>query len=219
MNIILLGSPGAGKGTQAAYLSTHYQIPMIATGDMLRAAVKEATPLGLAAKEIMARGELVPDHIIIDLVKERISRLDCRNGFVLDGFPRTVPQAKALEEAGIKINCVIMIDVEEEKLFERLTGRWVHVTSGRVYHELYNPPLEPGIDDATHEPLIQRQDDKRETIAERLRVYHEMTEPLIEYYENLAKQPAHKDLHCLRIDGAGSLEEVRERIIAALSRS
>lgn len=217
MNIILLGAPGAGKGTQAVYLSNTYQIPMISTGDMLRNAVKEATPLGLAAKEIMERGELVPDKIIIDLVKERISRLDCRNGFVLDGFPRTVPQAKALQEAGVKLNFVLVIDVAEETLIERLSGRWVHAASGKVYHEIYNPPLEPGLDDTTHEPLVQRQDDKRETVVERLRVFHELTEPLIEFYENLCKTEA-QEFHCLHIDGTGAVEEIRDRIVAAIAR-
>lgn len=216
MRIILLGCPGVGKGTQAKFICERYNIPQIATGDMLRAAVKNESKLGKAVKKIMQQGRLVPDEIIITLVKERINQHDCKNGYLLDGFPRTIPQAQAIENAGIKIDYVIEIYVDDKEIVKRLTGRRVHHNSGRIYHIVYNPPKHEGRDDITNEPLIQREDDKVETVRKRLKVYHEQTKPLMNFYRNLSK---HKN-NCpifIGIDGRNSVEKVREQIFEALN--
>src|SRR5205823_9893712 len=186
MRLILLGAPGAGKGTQAAFICQKFGIPQISTGDMLRAAVKAGTPLGVAAKKVMDAGGLVSDDIIIGLVKERIAQPDCVNGFLFDGFPRTIPQADAMKSAGVKIDVVLEIDVPDEAIIERMSGRRVHVASGRTYHVKFNPPKVAGRDDVTGEPLIQREDDKEETVTRRLAVYHQQTEPLVAYYREWA---------------------------------
>lgn len=216
MRIILLGSPGVGKGTQAKFICEKYNIPQIATGDMLRTAVRTGSKLGKTVKKIMQQGKLVPDEIIITLVKERINHPDCKNGFLLDGFPRTVPQAQAIMKAGINIDYVIEINVPDEEIVKRLSGRRVHPDSGRIYHIIYNPPKHEGIDDITNEPLIQREDDKEETVRKRLQVYHEQTEPLVNFYRNLSKHK-NKSPIFVCIDGATSVEEVRERIFKVLS--
>lgn len=218
MKIILLGCPGAGKGTQATFLTQKYQIPLIATGDMLRVAVKAGTPLGVSAKRIMESGALVPDDIIIDLVKERIARQDCANGYLLDGFPRTIPQAQALQRARVHIDVVIEIYVPDDEIVKRLSGRWLHAESGRVYHELYNPPRLKGIDDVTGEQLVQRADDKKETILERLKVYHEKTEPLVAHYKSLLESHQLDSPRYFRIEGIGTVEEIYARIVEALSQ-
>jgi len=212
MRVILLGAPGAGKGTQAQFIMERYAIPQISTGDMLRAAVKEGTDLGKQVEEIMNSGQLVSDDIIIALVKERIEREDCRNGFLFDGFPRTIPQAEAMKRAGVSIDHVLEINVPDEAIIERLTGRRVHPASGRVYHLKYNAPKKEGVDDVTGEALIQRDDDKEETVRERLAVYHSQTARLIDYYK--AEQVNGTRYH--RIDGLGSVEEIRQRVIDAL---
>lgn len=212
MRIILLGCPGAGKGTQAVAIAKRYEIPLISTGDMLRAAVKAGTPLGLAAKNIMESGGLVSDDIIINLVKDRIQQSDCTNGYLLDGFPRTIAQAEALRAANIKIDYVIEIDVPDDEIVKRLSGRRTHLGSGRVYHTQHNPPKIAGKDDLTGEALVQRDDDKEETIRERLRVYHEKTKPLIAFYRNLASQDLKAAPRYLRISGIGSIEEIQQRI-------
>jgi adenylate kinase len=216
MNIILLGPPGAGKGTQAKFLSENYNIVKIATGDMLRQAVESGTPLGMMAKQIMENGELVPDEIMIELVKERLKKPDAKNGFLLDGFPRTIPQAEALQNAGIRIDYVIEIVVPDDEIIQRLSGRRVHATSGRVYHIHHNPPREAHKDDLTGEPLIQREDDREETIKNRLSVYYKQTQPLLNYFINLAEN----DLNgpkVGRIDGLGSVSDIRERILKIFS--
>lgn len=223
MKIILLGCPGAGKGTQATYLCDYYKIPLISTGEMLRAAVKAKTPLGNAAKKIMDKGDLVSDEIIIGIVRERIKQDDCKNGYILDGFPRTILQAIALEKEGIDIDYIIEIHVADDEIVKRLGGRWVHLNSGRTYHEVFNPPKTVGRDDHTNEPLIQRDDDKKSTVLERLRIYHEKTEPLIAHYEKLAEvktalDPNSSPTIFLRIDGVGSVEEVHNRVISALTK-
>lgn len=212
MRVILLGAPGAGKGTQAQFIMERYAIPQISTGDMLRAAVKEGTDLGKQVEEIMNSGQLVSDDIIIALVKERIAREDCRNGFLFDGFPRTIPQAEAMKRAGVSIDHVLEINVPDEAIIERLTGRRVHPASGRVYHLKYNAPKKEGVDDVTGEALIQRDDDKEETVRERLAVYHSQTARLIDYYK--AEQVNGTRYH--RIDGLGSVEEIRQRVVDAL---
>lgn len=212
MRVILLGAPGAGKGTQAQFIMERYAIPQISTGDMLRAAVKEGTDLGKQVEEIMNSGQLVSDDIIIALVKERIEREDCRNGFLFDGFPRTIPQAEAMKRAGVSIDHVLEINVPDEAIIERLTGRRVHPASGRVYHLKYNAPKKEGVDDVTGEALIQRDDDKEETVRERLAVYHSQTARLIDYYK--AEQVNGTRYH--RIDGLGSVEEIRQRVVDAL---
>jgi len=212
MRVILLGAPGAGKGTQAQFIMERYAIPQISTGDMLRAAVKEGTELGKQVEEIMNSGQLVSDDIIIALVKERIAREDCRNGFLFDGFPRTIPQAEAMKRAGVSIDHVLEINVPDEAIIERLTGRRVHPASGRVYHLKYNAPKKEGVDDVTGEALIQRDDDKEETVRERLAVYHSQTARLIDYYK--AEQVNGTRYH--RIDGLGSVEEIRQRVVDAL---
>ena len=212
MRIILLGSPGAGKGTQAQFLCQHFSIPQISTGDMLRAAVQAGSALGQRVQAIMASGALVPDSLIIDLVKSRILEKDCQQGFLLDGFPRTLPQAYALKESGIEIDYVVEIRVDDEVLIRRLSGRRVHPASGRVYHVDYNPPHVAGYDDITHEPLIQRVDDQADTVRHRLEVYHRQTSPLLEYY---AKIPTDKP-HFAMVDGSQPVEQVRQALIDIL---
>lgn len=216
MRLILLGPPGAGKGTQAAYLMEKYNIPQISTGDMLRAAVKDGTDLGLEAKKFMDAGGLVPDTVIIGLVKERINQDDCSNGFLFDGFPRTIPQANALNDAGVDIDYVIEIDVNDEEIIKRLSGRRVHPESGRTYHVLFNTPKVEGIDDISGEPLVQRDDDKEETIKKRLEVYHEQTELLIGYYSDLARTLTGHAPKYKKFRGIGSLESIRDQIFKAL---
>lgn len=216
MRIILLGGPGAGKGTQANYIKEKYNIPQISTGDMLRAAVKEGTPLGIQAKKIMDEGGLVSDDIILGLVKERIQQPDCANGFLFDGFPRTLPQADALKKEGVTIDAVVEIDVDDEEIIKRMSGRRVHLASGRTYHVVFNPPREEGKDDETGEPLIQRDDDQEETVRQRLKVYHDQTEPLIEYYSKWAEQGGEGAPRYIRIPGVGKVEEIRDAIFAAL---
>ncbi len=214
MRIILLGSPGSGKGTQAQFICKKYGIPQISTGDMLRAAVREGTPLGKAAKKIMDEGGLVSDDIILGLIKERIAQEDCANGFLLDGFPRTIAQAEGLKEMGVDIDYVIEIKVDDEEIIKRMAGRRVHPGSGRSYHVDYNPPKQQGLDDVTGEPLIQREDDKEETVRKRLKVYHEQTQPLVDYYaspDNPAK--------FVSIPGVGSVEEIKEKIFAVLDQA
>ncbi len=214
MRIILLGAPGAGKGTQAQFLMSKFGIPQISTGDMLRAAIKEGTPLGLEAKKVMDAGQLVSDEIIIGLVKERIAKDDCENGFLLDGFPRTIPQADAMKEASIAIDFCIEFDVADDIIVERMAGRRVHQASGRVYHTTYNPPKVEGKDDETGEDLVIRDDDKEETVRKRLGVYHEQTAPLIGYYQNEAEQG---NTRFLKIDGTKPVSEVSETLLAQLA--
>lgn len=214
MRIILLGAPGAGKGTQAKFIMGSYAIPQISTGDMLRAAVKAESPLGLQVKDIMAAGALVPDELIIGLVKERIAQDDCKNGFLFDGFPRTIPQAEALFAAGVEIDHVLEISVDDEEIVQRLSGRRVHPDSGRIYHIAHNPPKQPGVDDVTGEPLIQREDDKEQTIRKRLAVYHEQTEPLVSYYQQLSAK--YGKPMCSRVEGVGSMSEIKNKIFSVL---
>ncbi|HKF94730.1 MAG TPA: adenylate kinase [Gammaproteobacteria bacterium] len=216
MRIILLGGPGAGKGTQANYIKERYRIPQISTGDMLRAAVKAGTPLGIEAKKIMDTGGLVSDDIILGLIKERIAQPDCANGFLFDGFPRTLAQAQALKDEDVVIDYVVEIAVEDEEIIKRLSGRRVHPASGRTYHVLYNPPKAEGKDDKTDEDLIQRDDDREETVRRRLDIYHEQTEPLIGYYSKSAANGDHGAPAYVRIEGVGKMEEIRDRIFAAL---
>ena len=213
MRLILLGAPGAGKGTQAKFICEKYGIPQISTGDMLRAAVKEKTELGRLAKKVMDEGGLVSDDIIIGLVQDRISRGDCAGGFLFDGFPRTIPQAEALVSAGVGIDHVVEIAVDDEEIVARLSGRRVHPASGRVYHVLFNKPLNEGLDDETGEPLVQRDDDTEETVRRRLQVYHEQTRPLVDFYQNLTGDNA----PCYsRIEGVGSVEDIRRALLASL---
>ncbi len=217
MKLILLGAPGAGKGTQATFICQAYGIPQISTGDMLRAAVKAGTEMGLAAKKIMDSGSLVGDDIIIGLVKERITHADCAKGFLFDGFPRTLPQADALKQAGVQLDCVLEINVPFESIIERMSGRRAHVASGRTYHVKFNPPKIEGIDDVTGEPLIQRDDDKEETVKKRLEVYSAQTRPLVDYYTQWAKvDPANAPKY-LAINGQGSVEDIKSRAMAALN--
>ena len=216
MRAILLGGPGAGKGTQANYIKERYNIPQISTGDMLRAAVKEGTPLGLEAKKVMESGGLVSDEIILGLVKERIQQDDCNNGFLFDGFPRTLAQAESLKSQGVNIDCVVEIDVDDEEIIKRMSGRRVHLDSGRTYHIIYNPPKVEGKDDETGEDLIQREDDQEETVRERLRVYHEQTKPLISYYSTWADSDEDAAPKYVRIEGIGKVEEIRDNIFKAL---
>lgn len=216
MRLILLGPPGAGKGTQAQFICESFAIPQISTGDMLRAAVKEGSELGLKVKEIMTTGGLVSDDIIIALVQERITQPDCANGFLFDGFPRTIPQADALKEAGVKLDHVVEIAVDDEEIVKRMAGRRVHPGSGRTYHVIYNPPKDEGKDDVTGEGLIQRDDDKEETVRHRLAVYHEQTAPLVEYYQGWAKQDPAQAPQYSCIAGVGSVDDIREQIISAL---
>ena len=216
MRLILLGGPGAGKGTQAAFITQRYGIPQISTGDMLRAAVKAGTPLGLAAKQVMDRGELVSDDIIIGLVKERIRAADCAKGFLFDGFPRTIPQADAMKAAGVPLDHVVEVSVPDEVIVERMSGRWSHQPSGRTYHVKFNPPKAAGRDDVTGEALTQRKDDEEATVRKRLEVYHQQTEPLVEYYSKWSKAGDKAAPRYHRIDGLGKVEAVRDRIFAAL---
>lgn len=216
MRVILLGAPGAGKGTQAQYIMEKYGIPQISTGDMLRAAVKAGTPLGLAAKKVMDAGELVSDDIIIGLVKERIEEPDCSNGFLFDGFPRTIPQAQALVDAGIGIDFVVELDVDDQEIIERLSGRRVHPGSGRVYHTKYNPPAVEGKDDVTGEALIQREDDSEEVVRNRLEVYQAQTRPLVDFYQAQADQAGSGGPVYVRVPGVGSVEDIRDRIFDGL---
>ncbi|HET9701594.1 MAG TPA: adenylate kinase [Burkholderiales bacterium] len=218
MKLILLGGPGAGKGTQAAFITTRYGIPQISTGDMLRAAVKAGTPVGLAAKKVMDAGQLVPDDIIIALVKDRIREPDCAKGFLFDGFPRTIPQAEAMKEAGVEIDCVVEIDVADEEIIRRMSGRRVHLASGRTYHVVFNPPKVAGKDDVTGEDLIQRADDSEETVRKRLTVYHAQTEPLVEFYTHWAATGDKRAPRCVKVSGIGGVEQIRDRIFAALER-
>ena len=213
MRLILLGAPGAGKGTQAQFICEKYGIPQISTGDMLRAAVKAGTELGLQAKEVMDAGGLVSDDIIIGLVKERIAEDDCAGGFLFDGFPRTIPQAEAMVEAGVRIDHVLEIAVEDEEIVSRLSGRRVHPGSGRVYHVEHNPPAEEGIDDETGEALVQRDDDKEETVRNRLEIYHSQTAPLVAFYKEMTGDDA-PALH--QVPGVGSVDEIRDRVFSAL---
>ena len=214
MRLILLGAPGAGKGTQAQFISEKYSIPQISTGDMLRAAVKAGTELGLKAKEVMDSGGLVSDDIIIGLVKERIAEPDCTDGFLFDGFPRTIPQAESMVQAGVVIDHVLEIAVDDEEIVARLSGRRVHPGSGRVYHLLYNPPKVEGIDDETGEPLVQRDDDHEETVRRRLDVYQSQTSPLINFYQDMPGDDAPK-YH--RVPGVGSVDEIKQQVLASLS--
>ncbi len=214
MKIILLGAPGAGKGTQAQFLTKKYDIPQISTGDMLRAAIKAGTEMGKMAKEFMDAGKLVTDEIIIGLVKDRIAEDDCKNGFLLDGFPRTIPQAEAVTAAGIEIDACIEIDVPDEEIVKRMSGRRVHQDSGRTYHIVYNPPKVEGKDDETGEELIQRADDKEEVVLDRLKVYHDQTQPLVDYYQAQASNI--EDLQYIRVDGTQDIEVVQETITSKL---
>jgi len=216
MRVILLGGPGAGKGTQANFIKDKYRIPQISTGDMLRAAVKQGTSLGLAAKKVMDAGGLVSDDIILGLVKERIAQDDCANGFLFDGFPRTLAQAEALKDQGVSIDAVVEIDVDDEEIIKRMSGRRVHPASGRTYHVVFNPPKQEGKDDETGEPLVQRDDDKEETVRQRLKVYHDQTEPLIGYYSRWAEQGGAGAPRYIRIAGVGKVEEIRDAVFAAL---
>lgn len=218
MRLILLGGPGAGKGTQANLVKDKYRIPQISTGDMLRAALKEGTELGLKAKEYMDAGKLVPDDVIIGLVKERIKEPDCESGFLFDGFPRTIPQADAMKEAGVPIEAVVDIDVPDEEIIKRMSGRRVHLASGRTYHIVFNPPKEEGKDDETGEPLIQRDDDQEETVRKRLDVYHAQTEPLVGYYKDWEATGESAAPKYIRIDGVGKVDEIRDQIYAALDK-
>ena len=216
MKLILLGAPGAGKGTQAKYICEKFGIPQISTGDMLRAAVKAGTPLGLEAKKIMDAGGLVRDDIIIGLVKERITQADCNNGFLFDGFPRTIPQAEAMRDAGVTLDFVVEIDVPDANIVDRMSGRRVHLSSGRTYHVKYNPPKVEGKDDETGEELIQRDDDKEETVKKRLDVYHEQTEVLVGFYSQMAASGDATAPKYVRIDGTQSVDAVRDATLKAL---
>ncbi len=214
MRVILLGGPGAGKGTQADFICAEYSIPKISTGDMLRAAVKAGTDLGMKAKAVMDAGGLVSDDLILGLIRERITDPDCARGFLFDGFPRTIPQAEGLDAIGVQIDRVLEIAVDDEEIVKRMSGRRVHPASGRTYHTIFNPPRVEGHDDQTGEPLVQRDDDREDTVRNRLRVYHEQTEPLIDFYaERAAKNPL---LKFARVEGVGAVEAIRERVIGAL---
>jgi adenylate kinase len=217
MRLILLGAPGAGKGTQATFLCQKYGIPQISTGDMLRAAVKAGTPLGIAAKKVMDSGALVSDDIIIGLVKERLAQPDCAKGFLFDGFPRTLPQAEAMRAAGVNLDYVLEIDVPFDAIVERMSGRRSHVASGRTYHVKFNPPKVEGLDDVTGEPLVQREDDKEATVMKRLQVYSDQTRPLVDYYSGWAKADPAGAPRYRSISGLGTVEEITARALAALS--
>lgn len=217
MRLILLGAPGAGKGTQATFICKRYGIPQISTGDMLRAAVKAGSPMGVEAKKVMDAGGLVSDDIIIGLVKERIAQPDCAGGFLFDGFPRTIPQADAMKSAGVMLDAVIEIDVPDVAIIERMSGRRVHVASGRSYHVKFNPPKTEGVDDVTGEPLIQRDDDKEETVRKRLDVYQRQTRPLVDYYGQWAATGQAGAPRYARISGTGSVDEITARVMGALS--
>lgn len=216
MRLILLGGPGAGKGTQANLIKDRYHIPQISTGDMLRAAVKAGTKLGMEAKTFMDAGGLVPDEVIIGLVKDRIQEPDCSNGFLFDGFPRTIPQADAMKEAGVPIEAVVDIDVPDSEIIKRMSGRRAHLASGRTYHVTFNPPKVEGKDDVTGEPLVQRDDDKEETVMKRLEVYHDQTEPLIGYYQKWEKSGGAGAPKYIKIDGVGKVDQIRDQIFETL---
>lgn len=216
MRLILIGPPGAGKGTQAKFICEHFGIPQISTGDMLRAAVKAGTPLGLAAKAVMEKGQLVSDEIILGLVKERLEAPDCKNGALFDGFPRTIPQAQALADAGIPIDFVLEISVPDSEIVERMSGRRVHPASGRAYHIKYNPPKVEGKDDVTGEDLVQRDDDREEVVLKRLEVYHNQTEALVGFYTKLAESGAPNAPQYRSISGLGSIDEITSRVFEAL---
>ncbi|WP_417517093.1 adenylate kinase [Marinobacter sp.] len=216
MRIIMLGAPGAGKGTQAQFITERFGIPQISTGDMLRAAVKAESDLGKQVKEVMATGGLVSDDIIIALIEERVQQPDCENGYLLDGFPRTIPQAEALKNQGIVIDYVVEIAVDDEEIVSRLSGRRVHEGSGRIYHVKYDPPKVEGKDDETGEPLMQRPDDKEETIRKRLKIYHDQTAPLIGYYQDLAETQPELAPEYVSVKGVGSLDSIRDQILAKL---
>ena len=218
MRVILLGGPGAGKGTQANYIKERYNIPQISTGDMLRAAVKAGTPLGVEAKKVMDAGGLVSDDIILGLVDERIKDPDCANGYLFDGFPRTLAQADALQDKGVKIDAVVEIDVDDNEIIKRMSGRRVHLASGRTYHVVFNPPKEEGKDDETGEPLIQRDDDQEATVRERLNVYHDQTEPLIAYYSKWAASGEANAPKYIKINGIGKVDAIRDAIFAGLEK-
>ena len=217
MSLILLGPPGAGKGTQANFICQRYSIPQISTGDMLRAAIRAGSTLGLAAKKVMDSGKLVSDEIILGLIVERLKQPDCAKGFLFDGFPRTIPQAEAMKSAAVAIDCVLEIDVPDGDIVTRMSGRRVHLASGRTYHVKFNPPRVDGKDDVTGEPLIQRDDDQEATVLKRLEVYHAQTKPLVEYYAKWAATGDIKAPRCCKISGQGKVEEIRDRAIAALS--
>ena len=217
MNIILLVPPGAGKGTQAAFITEKYGIPQISTGDMLRAAVKAGTPLGLEAKKVMDAGQLVSDEIILGLIKERLKQPDCAKGFLFDGFPRTIPQAEALRTQGVDLDYVMEIDVPDEEIIKRMSGRRVHTASGRTYHVVFNPPKVAGKDDVTGEDLIQREDDKEETVRKRLEVYHSQTKPLVDFYSKWAVAGDGKAPKYRKIAGVGALDAIKSALFAALA--
>jgi len=218
MRVILLGGPGAGKGTQAGFIKEHFKIPQISTGDMLRGHVKAGTELGKAAKKIMDEGGLVSDDIIIGMVKERINEPDCENGFLFDGFPRTLAQADAMKDAGVFVDAVVEIAVPDEEIIKRMSGRRVHLASGRTYHVVFNPPKEEGKDDETGEELIQRDDDKEETVKLRLKVYHDQTAPLIDYYSRWAEDGGEGAPRYIKVDGVGGVNEIRDGIIGQLEQ-
>ena len=217
MRLILLGPPGAGKGTQATFITQAHSIPQISTGDMLRGAIAAGTPVGIAAKKVMDSGSLVSDNIIVALVTERLRAPDCANGYLFDGFPRTIPQAAAIRDAGVAIDCVLEIDVPDSVIIERMSGRRVHVASGRTYHGRYNPPKVPGKDDVTGEDLIQRVDDSEDTVRKRLEVYRVQTRPLIAYYSQWAASGDPRAPKCRKVEGMGGVEAVRDACLAALS--
>ncbi len=216
MRLILLGAPGAGKGTQAAFIAERYGIPQISTGDMLRAAVKAGTPLGLAAKKVMDAGQLVSDEIILGLIKERLTQPDCAKGFLFDGFPRTIPQAQAMREQGVSLDSVLEIDVPDAEIIKRMSGRRVHAASGRTYHIVFNPPKVAGKDDVTGEELIQREDDKEETVRKRLDVYHSQTKPLVDYYSKWSVTADARAPKYHKVNGVGDLGDIRKAILGAL---
>lgn len=217
MRLILLGPPGAGKGTQAAFITQHFGIPQISTGDMLRAAVKAGTPLGIEAKKVMDAGGLVSDDLIIGLVKDRLKQPDCAKGYLFDGFPRTIPQADALKNANVALDHVVEIVVPEDDIIVRMSGRRVHTASGRSYHVKFNPPKTPEKDDVTGEPLVQRDDDKEETVRHRLEVYRNQTRPLVDYYANWANTKDTQAPRYSKVEGVGSVDDIRQRIFAALA--
>jgi adenylate kinase len=217
MRLILLGAPGAGKGTQAAFITQRFGIPQISTGDMLRAAVKAGTALGLEAKKYMDAGALVPDEVIIGLVEDRIKQSDSANGFLFDGFPRTIPQAEAMRQAGVDLDYVVEIDVDDAEIVKRLSGRRVHAGSGRTYHVQFNPPKVPNKDDVTGEDLIQRVDDSEDTVRKRLDIYHSQTKQLVDYYSQLAVRQGERGPKYRKISGTGTVDEIRARLLSALS--
>jgi adenylate kinase len=218
MRVILLGGPGAGKGTQANYIKEKYGIPQISTGDMLRAAVKAGTPMGVEAKKVMDAGGLVSDEIILGLIDERLKQDDCNSGYLFDGFPRTLAQADALKANGVPVDAVVEIDVDDDEIIKRMGGRRVHLASGRTYHVVFNPPKEEGKDDETGEPLVQRDDDQEATVKERLNVYHDQTEPLISYYSKWAEEGSDGAPRYVKINGIGKVEEIRDAIYAGLDQ-